>query len=119
MTEAEFRALCLALPDVVEGFNMGSTYFKANGKDLARLLGGERAMLTGIPVEEVEMLVEAEPDVFWADSHYKNARCIVARLEPLVPDVARGFLERRFRQIAKKAVLKGWDAALPPPSRGS
>lgn len=38
MTEADVRALCLAYPEAVEGFNMGSTYFKANGKDLARLL---------------------------------------------------------------------------------
>ena len=33
MTEDEFRALCLSFPDAVEGINMGSTYFKANGKD--------------------------------------------------------------------------------------
>jgi len=113
VTEAEFRALCLALPQVVEGFNMGSTYFKANGKDLARLLGGDRAMFTGVAVEEVEMLVEAEPDIFWADNHYKQARCLVAHLGPLAQEVARGFLERRFRAIAKRAVLKAWEAARP------
>jgi len=110
VTEAEFRALCLALPEVAEGFNMGSTFFKANGKDLARLLGGDRAMFTGVPVEEVEMLVEAEPATFWADSHYRNARCVVAHLGPLTPDAARAFLERRFRQVAKKAVLKAWES---------
>ena len=108
MTEDEFRALCLSFPDAVEGRNMGSTFFKANGKDLARLLGADRAMFTGVPVEEVEMLVEAEPATFWADSHYKNARCVVAHLDPLTPDAARAFLERRFREVAKKAVLKGW-----------
>jgi hypothetical protein len=110
MTEAEFRALALSFPEVVEGLNMGSAFFKANGKDLARLLGGERVMLTGVPVEEVEMLVEAEPTTFWADAHYKNARCIVAHLGPLKPDAARSFLERRFRQVAKKAVLKAYEA---------
>lgn len=110
MTDAEFRALCLSFPDAVEGASMGSTYFKANGKDLARLLDGGRAYFTGVPVEEVEMLVEAEPDTYWADAHYKNARCVVAQLAPLSPDVARGFLERRFRQVAKKAVLRAWEA---------
>ena len=110
MTADEFRAHCLALPEVVEGFNMGSTFFKANGKDLARLLGGERAMLTGVPIEEIEMLVEAEPATFWADNHYKQARCLVAHLAPLTAPVAQGFLERRFRQVAKKTVLKAWEA---------
>jgi hypothetical protein len=110
MTEADFRALCLAFPETVEGFNMGSTFFKANGKDLARLLGGGRAMLTGVPIEEVELRVEAEPAVFWADNHYKQARCLVAALEPLDAEVARGLLERRFREVAKKTVLKAWAA---------
>ena len=110
MTEDEFRALALSFPEVVEGSNMGSTYFKANGKDLARLLGGERAMLTGVPVEVVEMLTEAEPETFWADSHYRNARCVVARLDRTTPEAMRPFLERRFRAVAKKAAVKAYDA---------
>ena len=113
MTEDEFRALALSFPDAVEGVNMGSTYFKANGKDLARLLGGGRAYFAGVPVEEIEMLTEAEPDTWGADSHYKNARCIVANLAPLTPEVAQSFLERRFRQVAKKSVLKTWEAESP------
>lgn len=110
MTEAEFRALCLSFPETVEGANLGSTFFKANGKDLARLLDARRCYFTGVPVEEVEMLTEAEPTTFWADAHYKNAHCLVAQLEPLTPPVARRFLERRFREVAKKSVLKAWEA---------
>jgi hypothetical protein len=113
VTEDEFRGLALAFPDAVEGVNMGSTYFKANGKDLARLLGGGRAYFTGVPIEEIEMLTEAEPALWWADSHYKNARCVVATLAALSPEVAQSFLNRRFRQIAKKAVLRAWEAAAP------
>jgi hypothetical protein len=110
MTEDEFRALALSFPGAVEGANLGSTYFKANGKDLARLLGGGRCYFAGVPVEEVEILTEAEPDTWWADAHYKNARCVVATLVSLAPEVARSFLERRFRQVAKKAALKAWEA---------
>ena len=110
MTEDEFRALCLSFPEAVEGANMGSTYFKTHGKDLARILGGGRVYFTGVSVEEVEMLIDAEPDTFWADSHYKNAKCVMATLAGLTADVARGFLERRFRQVAKKSALKAWEA---------
>lgn len=110
MTEAEFRALCLSFPETVEGSNMGSTFFKANGKDLARILGDGRVYFTGVPVEEIEMRIEAEPDVWWADSHYKGARCVVAQLARLDGDVARGLLARRFRQVAKKSVLGAWQA---------
>ena len=109
MTEAEFRALALSFPDAVEGVNMGSTFFKVNGKDLTRLLDEGRGYFTGVPTEEIEMLTEAEPQTFWADSHYKNARCVMVQLAPLTPHVARSFLERRFRQIAKRAAVKAYD----------
>ena len=111
MTEEDFRGLCLSFPDTVEGFNMGSTYFKTGGKDLARILGGGWIYFTGVPVEEVEMLTEAEPDTYWADAHYRNARCVKAQLAPLTRAVAHAFLERRFRQVAKKAVVRAWEAA--------
>lgn len=110
MTEDEFRRLCLSFPEAVEGVNMGSTYFKANARDLARILAGGRVMFAGVPVEEVEMLTDAQPDVWWADSHYKNAKCVVATLERLEAEVAKVMLDRRFRQVAKKSVLRAWNA---------
>jgi len=109
VTQGDFRALCLAFPDAVEGVNMGSTYFKVNGKDLARILGPERIYFTGVPIEEIELLTEAEPDAFWADNHYKQAKCMVAYLGPLTAQAAAPFLDRRFRQIARKAAVKAYD----------
>ena len=109
MTEDEFRALCLAFPEAAEGFNMGSTYFKVSGKDLARILSAERVYFTGVPIEEIELLTEAEPETFWADNHYKQARCMVTYLAPLTVQAAAPFLDRRFRQIAKKAAVKAWE----------
>jgi hypothetical protein len=111
MTEDEFRALALAYPGAEEGFNLGSAFFKVNGKVLARLVAGERAMLTGVPIEEIEMLTEADPELYWADAHHKNARCLVARLARFEPSAARAFLERRFREVARKSVLKAWEAS--------
>ena len=109
MTEDDFRALCLAFPDTVEGFNMGSTYFKTSGKDLARILGGGRIYFTGVPVEEVEMLTEAEPETFHFTAHYKDYPSVLARIATLHPGSFRNFLDRRFRKIAKKSVVKAWE----------
>jgi hypothetical protein len=35
---------------------------------------------------------------------------VAAELAPLTADVARAFLERRFRQVAKTPVRKAWEA---------
>ncbi len=108
MTEDDFRALALALPGVEEGFNMGSPVFKANGKVLARVLGGGGAMLTGYAPDEITVMVEADPAVFWADDHFRKAGSLRADLSALTVETMRAMLERRFVQIARKSVLKTW-----------
>ncbi|MDB5453488.1 MAG: hypothetical protein JWO33_2066 [Caulobacteraceae bacterium] len=110
MTAEEFRIQALDLPGVEEGFNMGSAVFKANGKVLARLLENDRVMLTGYAADEIDVMVEVEPALFDATPHFRDAGCIAARLDRLDPAAAHALLARRFRTIAKKAVIKAWDA---------
>ena len=110
MTEAEFRAACLAFPGAEEGFNMSSVVFKVNGKVLARLLGEGDVMLTGIGPDEIDHLVEQDPATFHATQHFRDAKCIAARLGSLDPARLRAMLERRFRELAKKSVVKAWEA---------
>ncbi len=101
MTEAEFRAACLAVPDAEEGFNMKSVVFKVNGKVLARLLGDGEVMLTGVGPDEIDHLVERDPATFHASQHFRDARCIAARLASLDPDALRSLLDRRVSQVAR------------------
>jgi hypothetical protein len=110
MTADELRALALAFPGAEEDFNMKSVVFKVDGKVLARLLDADRAMLTGIGPDEGDLLVEAQPGTFEVTPHFRDARCLVANLAPLQPAVLRGVLERRFREIARKATIKTWEA---------
>ena len=113
MTEAEFRAACLAFPGAVEGFNMRSVVFKVDGKVLARLLGEGEVMLTGVGPDEIDHLIEQDPVAFHASQHLRDARCIAARLASLDPQILRSLLDRRFREIAKKTVLRAWEARHP------
>jgi hypothetical protein len=115
MTEDEFRDIAMSFPGAETGFNMKSTFFKVNGKDLARLLGGDEAMLTGIGPDEVDHLIEQDPTTFHATQHFRDAKCIAARLASLDPATLRSLLERRFREIAKKATVKEWDARRSSP----
>jgi hypothetical protein len=113
MTDDEFRSAALAFPGAEEGFNMSSAVFKVNGKVLARLLGDGEVMLTGIGPDETDHLIEQRPATFHATQHFRDARCIAARLPNLDPAILRTMLERRFRELAKKSVVKAWDAKRP------
>ena len=110
MTEAEFRAACLALPGAEEGFNLQSAVFKVNGKVLARLLDEGEIMLTGVGPDEIDHLIEQAPATFHATQHFRDAKCVAARLASLDPAMLQELLERRFRAIAKKAAVKQWEA---------
>jgi hypothetical protein len=112
MTPAEFRDIALSFPGVEEGASYGEPAFLVRGKFLTRLRrddGG--AVLMDVPLDEREMLMEAEPDTFYFTAHYKDYPAVLARLATLHAGSARNFIERRWRRLAKKADVKAWEAA--------
>ncbi len=110
MTPEDARAVIRALPEIEEGFNMNSPFFKVNGKVLTRILGEADIQLGNISALERETLIEADPAVFHSTSHFNDARMMLARIEPLTPEVLRGFMVRRWRELVPKAWLKRPDA---------
>lgn len=110
MTGDEVRALLLAFPGVTEDFNMRSPVFKANGKVIARILEDRDLMLTGFTPDEVDMMLEGDSRLFHATPHFRDDGSLLARLGALTPAVAQGYLEKRWRAVAKKADVAAWDA---------
>ena len=111
MTPDEMREIALSFPGAEEGMSYGRPSFKVNGKFLTRLRAEDNSMvLLEVPFDEREMLMEAEPATFHFTPHYKDYPSVLARMEHLHPGSFRAFLQRRFRKIAKKAVVKAWEA---------
>jgi hypothetical protein len=66
-----------------------------NGKFFTRLRREDQSVvLTGISMDEREMLMEAEPATFHITAHYKDYPSVLARIETLHPGSFRNFLER-------------------------
>ena len=111
MTPDEMKAIVLSFPGVEEGVSYGRPSFKLNGKFFTRLRGEDESLvLMEVSHDEREMLMEAEPGVFHLTPHYKDYPCVLARIADLHPGSLRKFLERRFRKVAKKSVVKAWEA---------
>jgi hypothetical protein len=114
MTPQELREIALSFPETEEGMSYGRPSYKAFGKFLTRLRREDNSVvLTGVTVDEREMLIEAEPQTFHLTPHYKDYPCVLARLEQVDPGTVRNYLERRWRACAPKKFLKEWDAARP------
>ena len=112
MTADEMKAIVLAFPGAEEGMSYGSPSFKLNGKFFTRLRRDDASVvLMDVSYDEREMLMEAEPATFHLTPHYKDYPCVLARIESLHAGSFQNFLERRFRKVAKKSVVKAWEAA--------
>jgi hypothetical protein len=120
MTRDEMREIALSFPGAEEGMSYGRPSFKLNGKFFTRLRReDDSVVLLEVSFDEREMLIEAEPETFHFTAHYKDYPSVLARIATLHPGSFRNFLERRFRKIAKKAVVKAWEAErADAPSQG-
>lgn len=111
------RDIALSFPGAEEGLSYGQPSFKVNGKFFTRLRReDDSVVLLEVSFDEREMLVEAEPATFHFTAHYKDYPSVLARIDSLHPGSFRAFLERRFRKVAKKSVIKAWEAAKPTPA---
>ena len=112
MTRDEMREIALSFPGAEEGMSYGRPSFKLNGKFFTRLRAEDEAMvLLEVSHDEREMLMEAEPETFFFTAHYKDYPSVLARIATLHPGSLKAFLDRRFRKIAPKKLLKEWEAA--------
>ena len=112
MTPDEMREIILSFPRAEEGVSYGAPAYKVNGKFFTRLRREDQSVvLTGVSFDERDMLMEAEPATFHTTPHYKDYPSVLARIESLHPGSFRNFLDRKWREIAPKALVKAFDAA--------
>jgi hypothetical protein len=112
MTVDEMREIALSFPGVTEGSSYGQPSFLVNKKFFTRLRRDDQSLvLLEVSFDEREMLIEAEPATFHFTAHYKDYPAVLARVGTLHPGSFRAFLERRWRRIAPKKLVKEWEAA--------
>lgn len=110
MTPDEMEAIVMSFPGVEKGMSYGSPAYRVNGKFFTRLRRDDQSMvLMDVSFDEREMLMEAEPATFHFTAHYKDYPCVLARIADLHPGSFETFLERRWRRIAPKKLVRERD----------
>src|SRR5262252_2674334 len=112
MTQDEMDAIVMSFPMAERGMSYRQPSYLVNGKFFTRLRREDASMvLLEVSFDEREMLMEAEPETFHFTPHYKDYPSVLARIATLHPGSFRSFLERRWRKIAPKKLVKEWEAA--------
>lgn len=111
MTRDEAHALIMTFPAVEEGTSYGQPSYKVKGKFLTRLRAEDDSLvLMDVGFDEREMLMEAEAGTFHLTPHYQGYPSVLARIATIHEGSLKGLLERRWRKIAGKAMIKAYDA---------
>lgn len=119
MVDAEqLQALALALPEVTGGVGEnGQIGFEVGGKGLAwgylarPAPKARRVLVPGVvaircAMETKELLLEAAPERFFTDDHYRGYPAMLVRLSEIEADELGGLLKQAWKIVAPKAIQR-------------
>ena len=72
--------------------------------------GGRVLVLFNVELEERAALVEAEPEVFFFNAHFRDYPAVLVRLPAVGPERIHPYLERSWRKRAPKRLLRAFEA---------
>lgn len=118
--EAGLRALAMALPEAEEGVNGARVAYSVGGKGFAwgyvarPAPKAKRVPVPGVlavrcRIETKEMLIEAAPERFFTDDHYRGYPAVLLRLAEIEAEELAELLREAWRIVAPKAVARRWE----------
>lgn len=122
MTWEDVRGLALSLPGVEESTTHNAApALKVNGKliacqpaDLRVRDNGRVLVLMDVELEERAALVEAEPDLFFFNDHFRHYPAVLVRLPHADAERIWPYLERSWLRRAPRRLTRASGAAPPP-----
>jgi hypothetical protein len=108
---ATVRRLTGSLPDVDEGTSFGTPSWKVRGKFFARLRDGDTVLVAKVDKGEKQLLMQAEPDVFFETPHYHGYGYVLVRLANIDEDELAEVVEDAWRLAAPKTLVRERDEA--------
>lgn len=105
--------LSLGLPQVAVATSWGNENLKAHGKMWTWWSPYIEAAVFKGPIEEREMLMQADPATFVLHPHYAKHNLILVAAGRIDPAWAEARLRSTWRDMAPKRFLKDWDVQNP------
>lgn len=114
VTPAQLREIALSFPGVSEGSSYGKPSFLLVRKFFTRLRSEDDSVVLIVgSIDERDMLLESDPALFHITDHYRNYPAVLARMSKLDPATLRAMLDRRWRAMAPKKLVRSTED-IPP-----
>jgi hypothetical protein len=99
---AEVSKLGTALPGVIESTSYGTPALKVGGKLLVRLKEDGETLVLRMDFVNRDLLLRAEPDLFFLTDHYLNYPSVLLRLTRVSRPRLKELLEDSWRLVTKE-----------------
>src|SRR5215467_8251661 len=107
VSQAELCKIALSFPAASEGTSYGKPSFLIAGKFFTRLRSEDDSLVLVVgSIDERDMLLEIDPALFHITDHYKDYPAVLARRTVIDTVILRGMLDRRWRIIAPKKLVR-------------
>lgn len=117
ITEAQFKKIALSFPEAHEKSSYGSPAVFIAKKFFARLRKEDASIVWIVDsIDERDNLIEMDPKTYFITDHYRNYPSVLVRVARLNETMLRKMLERRWRAIAPKKLVKAIDEGAPKKS---
>lgn len=100
------REAALKLPSVFEGTSYGTPCLRVGKTMIARLREDSETLVLKIDPMERDILMEAEPDIFFTTDHYRGYPIVLVRLPKAELDHIEMLLRRAWFAAAPKRLTK-------------
>ena len=108
---SEVSKLGRALPGVVESTSYGTPALKVDGKLLVRLKEDGETLVLRMDFVNRDLLLRAEPDLFFLTDHYLNYPSILLRLTRVTSKRLAELLEDAWRLVAPQRIGRATKSA--------
>jgi hypothetical protein len=120
VTPAQFKKIALSFPEANEKPSYGRPAMFVAKKFFTRYRSEDNSLVfivADMPTRD--MMLELDPKTYHITDHYKDYPAVLVRMERITPDELKLMLERRWRHIAPKKLVREIDegAASKPKAR--
>jgi hypothetical protein len=120
ISKADLRRIALSFPEANEKPSYGKPSYFIAKKFFTRLRDEDASIVWIVgSIDERDHLLEMDPKTYFITEHYRDYPSVLVRIARIDKTMLRKMLERRFRAIAPKKVLKEMDAAAAVPKTKS
>jgi hypothetical protein len=115
VTKAQVKQVALSFPGTLEKPSYGRPAFFVEKKFFTRVRNEDNSLVMRVgSIEQRDMMLELDPETYFITDHYRDWPAILVRLSAITPGELKIMLERRWREIAPKKLVREAEGQTKP-----